>query len=153
MTMREIAKRIPGTRRLYRFLRGPNSHLKPQGILGIKKLGHREYVGGSWELSQSLQFNFLISQGLQPFHHLWDIACGSLRAGVPLIRYLEPNHYHGIDQHRALINMGVTHELGRQDYEQKQPEFIVSDVFEFDQFSAPLITRSHNRYLHICHHN
>jgi hypothetical protein len=63
--------------------------LKPQGIRGIKKLGHREYVGCGWEFMGDLQFNFLISHGLKPYHHLWDIACGSLRAGVPLIRYLE----------------------------------------------------------------
>jgi hypothetical protein len=132
--MRDVAKSIPGARHLYRFLVG--SELKPQGLAGIKKLGHREYVGGSWELMQDLQFNFLISHGLQPHHHLWDIACGSLRAGVPLILYLEPGHYHGIDQHRALIDMGLTYELSRADYEQKQPEFIVSDVFEFEQFTA-----------------
>jgi hypothetical protein len=85
---------------------------------------------------QDLQFNFLISAGLKPHHHLWDIACGSLRAGVPFIRYLEPGHYHGIDRHRDLIDMGIKYELSRADYEQKQPEFIVSDAFEFDQFRA-----------------
>jgi len=111
--------------------------MKPQGIRAIKKLGHREYVGGGWECMGDLQFNFLLSHGLKPHHHLWDIACGSLRAGVPLIRYLESGHYHGIDRHRALIDLGIKCELGRADYEQKQPEFIVSDVFEFDHFKAP----------------
>jgi hypothetical protein len=133
--MKAFAKKIPGAQPLYRFLRRV-PQLQPQGIKGIRKLGHREYVGGSWELMQDLQFNFLMSHGLKPQHHLWDIACGSLRAGVPLIRYLEPGHYHGIDKYRALIDLGIEHELGRRDYELKRPEFIVSDAFEFDQFKA-----------------
>lgn len=75
MRVREVAKKIPGAQRLYRFLRMKPQRLKPQGIRGIKKLGHREYVGGGWEFMGDLQFNFLISHGLKPHHHLWDIAC------------------------------------------------------------------------------
>src|SRR5262249_48156691 len=117
MRVREVAKKIPGARRLYRFLRSMKpQRSRPQGIRGIKELGHREYVGGGWDYMGDLQLNFLLSHDLKRHHHLWDIACGSLRAGVPLIRYLESGHYHGIDRHRALIDMGIKYELGRADY-------------------------------------
>src|SRR5690349_4148530 len=151
MRVREVAKKIPGAQRLYRFFVSlyQTRRLKPQGIRGIKKLGHREYVGGGWQFMGDLQFNFLISHGLKPHHHLWDIACGSLRAGVPLIRYLESGHYHGIDRHRALIDMGIKYELG-SDYERKQPEFIVSDVFAFDHFKlAPDYALAQSLFTHL----
>jgi hypothetical protein len=132
MRTRALAKKIPGARRLAKFF----GLAQPQGALGIKQLGHREYVGGCWEVMQDLQFNFLVSNGLMPYHHLWDIGCGSLRAGVACIRYLEPGHYHGIDRHRELIDLGIKHELGRVDYEAKQPDFLVSGTFEFEKFGA-----------------
>ena len=65
------------------------------GPEGIKEMGHRQYVGGCWDEIGRLQFDYLVSQGLRPNHYLLDIACGSLRAGIHFIPYLEPGHYLG----------------------------------------------------------
>jgi len=97
--------------------------------------GHREYVGGLWEAIGRLQFRFMIEQGLQPQHVFLDVACGSLRAGVRFIPYLEAGHYLGLDIKRQLIDTGIEHELGQELYALKKPEFIVSDSFEFGRFS------------------
>jgi ubiquinone/menaquinone biosynthesis C-methylase UbiE len=97
--------------------------------------GHRDYVGGLWETVGTLQFRFMVEQGLEPQHVLLDVACGSLRGGVRFVPYLDPGHYLGIDMHRKLIDAGVDKELGQKLVALKKPEFVVSDRFEFEKFS------------------
>ena len=97
---------------------------------------HRSYVGGLWDEIGQLQFEFVIAQGLQPHHRLLDIACGSLRAGIHFIAFLEPSHYLGIDKNSDLIQAGINHELGPQMLETKQPKFVVSADFEFSEFGV-----------------
>src|SRR5689334_15595174 len=92
--------------------------MSPQGAEGVKKLGHRTYVGGLWDELGQLQFDFLVNNGLKPQHYLLDIACGSLRAGVHFIPYLEVGHYLGIDKEEDLIQAGIEQELGQELYEQ-----------------------------------
>jgi hypothetical protein len=98
----------------------------------LDELGHRNFVGGLWDELGSTQFDFLTSEGLQPSHVLLDIGCGSLRGGVHFIRYLDPGNYLGIDKHASLIVAGLA-ELGAD--AGRNPEFVVSDSFEFGRFS------------------
>jgi ubiquinone/menaquinone biosynthesis C-methylase UbiE len=98
--------------------------------------GHRAYVGGLWEALGTLQFHFMIDQGLEPQHVLLDVACGSLRGGVRFIPYLQPRCYLGIDMQQRLIDIGIEKELGRKLHALKHPEFVTSDRFEFDRFST-----------------
>ena len=124
---------------MLRYLPWLHKHIRPErphGIEGIQALGHREYVGGLWEELGQLQFDFLIEKGLAPHHYLLDIACGSLRAGVHFIRYLEPGHYMGIDKEAELIHAGLEHELGQEIRARKKPQFLVSASFEFEKFTA-----------------
>jgi hypothetical protein len=97
--------------------------------------GHRDYVGGMWEALGTLQFRFLVDQGLEPQHVLLDVACGALRGGVRFIPYLERGHYLGIEMHQKLIQAGIEKELGQKLHVLKKPEFVVSDKFEFSRFS------------------
>jgi SAM-dependent methyltransferase len=98
-------------------------------------IGHRDYVGGMWEEMGQLQFDFLLSRGLQPENVFLDIACGSLRAGVHFIRYLDCGNYLGIEKERVLIDRGLAKELPAEVREEKRPELVASDDFEFDRFS------------------
>jgi len=77
----------------------------------IANEGHRRVIGGLWEELGALQCDFLIVQGLEPHHKVLDIGCGSLRAGVPLARYLEPGGYYGIDISQSLIETGYQQEI------------------------------------------
>lgn len=77
----------------------------------IAEAGHRAVVGGLWSEIGELQALFLKSQGLLPRHRLLDIGCGSLRAGLPLCRYLNPGHYFGIDISESLIRAGYEQEI------------------------------------------
>jgi hypothetical protein len=88
---------------LQRLASTPSRTLAPEGDEGIRRLGHRDYIGGMWEEIGRLQFNFLRQQGLTPSHCLLDIGCGALRGGVHFITYLEPGHYLGLDKEKTLI--------------------------------------------------
>ena len=112
----------------------PFFFLDPEGDKGIEKVGHRGYVGGLWEEMGSLQFNFLVSKGLKPEHYLMDIACGSLRLGVKAIPYLETGHYLGIEKEQKLIEAALEKELSADMKEEKKPNIVVSDSFEFEKF-------------------
>lgn len=75
--------------------------------------GHREYVGGLWHAIGARQFRFMVDEGLEPHHVLLDVACGSLRAGVRFIPYLQPGNYLGIEIRRELIEAGSRAKLAR----------------------------------------
>lgn len=104
-----------------------------EGERGIKRRGHRKYVGGMWEEIGKLQFDFLISKGLKPDSYLLDVACGSLRLGVKVIPYLERSHYLGIEKEKSLVEAGLEKELGPELREEKQPNIVISDSFEFEK--------------------
>ncbi len=108
----------------------------PHGPEGIKAVGHRRYVGDLWDEIGWLQFDFLINNGLQPYHYLLDIACGSLRGGVHFIPYLDTGHYLGIDKESDLLRAGIEQELSPELCESKKPQFLVSNAFEFENFTV-----------------
>ncbi|OQX16845.1 MAG: hypothetical protein BWK73_02605 [Thiothrix lacustris] len=104
----------------------------------IREMGHRAFVGGDgihWDEIAKLQFNFLISEGLQINHTLIDVACGSLRAGRLFVNYLNAGNYFGIDKEINLIIHGVAEELGISSFIEKKPNFVVSGDFDFTKFS------------------
>ncbi|MGA0530540.1 hypothetical protein [Hansschlegelia sp. KR7-227] len=118
----------------------------------IHKAGHRNFVGGEtvWDEISSLQFEFLRSQGLKPSHVLADIACGSLRAGIRLIPYLDAGNYIGIDKHIELIIYGVASELGLETFSAKRPQFLVSSDFDFSGFrKAPQFAIAQSLFTHL----
>jgi len=124
--------------------------LKPKGRKGILKLGHREYVGGVWEVMGKLQFDFMVNRGLKPNHVFLDIACGCLRGGRYFIEYLDKGNYLGIEKEKLLIRLGIEKELGKELYEIKTPEFIVSEKFEFEKFSKiPTYVLAQSLFTHL----
>ena len=130
----------------------PNAGAEPEnaGIATVDGIGHRSYVGGLWEHLGSLQFRFMVDHGLEPQHVFLDIACGSLRAGVRFIPYLEPGNYLGIDVKQGLIDAGIQTELGQKLYSLKRPEFVASETFEFSRFSKqPDFALAHALFIHL----
>jgi len=117
--------------------RGGRPDARPQGEEGIATLGHRHYVGGRWEELGRLQFEYLKSQGLRPEHVLVDIACGSLRLGVHVIPYLEPEHYWGVEKEPQLIEAGLKQELSPEIRAEKKPGFVISRVFGMPVLQRP----------------
>jgi SAM-dependent methyltransferase len=108
---------------------------KPEGVEGVRKLGHRGYVGKQWDEPGVRQFEFMKRRGLTEDSVLLDLGCGSLRGGVHFIPFLKPGHYLGIDKESSLIAAGTEKELGHGQLIERRPELVVSDAFEFERFS------------------
>ncbi len=106
-----------------------------EGDLGVGVVGHRAYIGGRWEEYGQLEFDFMVERGLRPEHVMLDIACGSLRAGVRLIPYLDAGNYLGIEKEESLIKQALAKELPPEVAAEKRPELVVSGAFEFERFS------------------
>ena len=94
---------------------------------------HRAAVGGLWEEVGALQAKFLVEQGLRPEHRLLDVGCGSLRAGVHFVRYLEPGGYFGIDASPELLAAGAF-ELERLGLGVKKPRLLCNAEFAVESF-------------------
>lgn len=95
---------------------------------------HRKW--GLWEEIGKLQFDFLVEKGLKPNHYFLDVGCGSLRGGVHFIRYLEPEHYFGIDKDGALLDAGQNIELKRYNLIEQNPILIQMDNFDFQSLNT-----------------
>ena len=68
------------------------------------------------------QFDFLVRrQGLLRSDTLLDLGCGVLRGGMPLINYLEPGRYWGLDVSPARLAEGWR-ELSERSLEHKRPQ-------------------------------
>src|SRR6266850_3455631 len=99
---------------------------------------HRESVGGLWDEVGQLQVDFLVSRGLMQHHKFLDIGCGSLRAGVKLVKYLHAGHYAGTDLHESLRTAGYDIELAKEGLTYKLPRSNLVADGEFDFSWCPM---------------
>lgn len=116
----------------------------------IARKTHRDFVGGMWDEIGRLQFDFMLRQGLQPTDRLLDMGCGSLRAGVHFIKYLEPGNYYGIDMNASLINAGRDVELVEAGLVDREPQLLVNDRFECSGFGVRFgMVIAHSLFSHL----
>jgi cyclopropane fatty-acyl-phospholipid synthase-like methyltransferase len=73
-----------------------------------------------WEAKRRFQMDFLREVGLKPHHKLLDFGCGTLRGGLPLIDYLEPGNYYGLDVRLETLKEACN-ELEESGLDQKMP--------------------------------
>lgn len=101
---------------------------------------HRAVVGGLWDEMGRLQADFLIAHGLLPHHAFLDIGCGSLRAGVKLVRYLDADHYFGTDLNESLLAVGYDIELASEGLTAKLPRssLVADGEFDFSWCPRPI---------------
>jgi SAM-dependent methyltransferase len=125
---------------------------RPLGSINLEGetvLDHRNPAGELSEEIGKLQFDFLISMGLRPHHHLVDVGCGRLRAGAHFIRFLDAGRYCGFEKERDLLSAGIAKELGPVLFNAKRPLFIVTDRFAFDCCDhAPDFVFAHSIFAH-----
>ena len=94
----------------------------------------RSAVGGMWNQIGTLQFNFLVTQGLLSHHRFLDVGCGSLRGGVHFIKYLQDGHYHGMDKNQDLLDKGRHEELPLLNLQNRKIQLSCRDDFQFLHF-------------------
>lgn len=110
---------------------------------------HREFVGGHWEELGQLQLDFLIRRGLQPGDRVLDVGCGCLRGGLPLIRFLQPGHYAGVDGNASLLE-AASLELKQAGLEWKQPRLLCDGDFQVERFETRFtFALAHSLFTHL----
>jgi SAM-dependent methyltransferase len=112
----------------------------------------RGVVGGRWDQIGDLQCRFLIDHGLKPEHSLLDIGCGSLRGGVPFIRYLETGNYIGVDINQSLLDAGFDVETKAAELQDKMPRqnLVCLLDFEFDRLGRRFdFALAHSLFTHL----
>jgi SAM-dependent methyltransferase len=83
---------------------------------------------GQWDEHRRFQIDFLRGRGLQPTHTLLEIGCGPLTGGMPIIAYLQPDHYCGVDIRSSVLDLAWK-EVGIAGLSAKNPRLIRSASF------------------------
>jgi cyclopropane fatty-acyl-phospholipid synthase-like methyltransferase len=78
-----------------------------------------------WKMKRDFQIRFLTDMALKPRHYLFEIGCGTLRGGIPLIQYLENDHYFGVEVRDEALDEGRK-ELREAGLEGKNPTLLLS---------------------------
>ncbi len=94
---------------------------------------HRTVLGDHWDELGRWAFDFARRQGLAPHHYFLDVGCGSLSAARFFLPFLEPYHYWGFEQSRALFDAGVRFELARAGVPPEWGHFVVNDTFDLSE--------------------
>jgi SAM-dependent methyltransferase len=113
---------------------------------------HRKVIGGRWDQLGNLQLDFLRQRGLRPHHAVLDVGCGSLRAGVKLVPYLEPGNYYGIDLNDVLIEAGYEREIVPAGLDDRLPRanLAVNDSFDASGFDRRFdFAIAHSVFTHV----
>jgi SAM-dependent methyltransferase len=140
-------------------MEGINKYAEPLSATAVDRGVHRNFVGGMWDEIGTLQFDYLVAQGLQPGHRLLDVGCGAMRGGIHFAKYLEPSHYYGVDVNESLIQAALTHELPQAGFADRVPaaNLRVTDSFDSDfgvQFdyaiAVSLFTHLPLNYIKLC---
>ena len=108
-----------------------------EALLYSKKEKRHQLVGPPklWKMKQDFQINFVKEKGLKATDHFMDIGCGTLRGGIPIIRFLDEGHYYGIDVRENVIREGLK-ELDEEGLTDKSPNV---ECFEsFDKLVYPV---------------
>jgi SAM-dependent methyltransferase len=95
---------------------------------------------GAWRVDREVQVTALEQLGLRPSHKLLEIGCGPLQAGAPLIRFLEPGNYTGVDISAERI-AAAQEVIRRFDLEGRNPQLVLSDDFGLDQLQGASFDR------------
>jgi SAM-dependent methyltransferase len=79
-----------------------------------------------WKMKRDFQIAFLKSIGMAREHYVLDLGCGVLRGGLPIVEYLDPGHYYGIESRSAVLEEGKM-ALREAGFESKTPVLLVFD--------------------------
>jgi cyclopropane fatty-acyl-phospholipid synthase-like methyltransferase len=83
---------------------------------------------GQFDEHRRFQITLLKQQGLLPSHDFLEIGCGPLTGGLPVIEYLDPNRYVGVDIRSSVLDTSWG-EVGRYHLSRKNPRLVCSSSF------------------------
>ncbi len=118
-----------------------------------RRLGDPKKYVKTDEVSGQLQFEILKQEGCLPASRVLEVGCGCLHAGVPLMQYLEPGHFVGIEPNRWLLDKAMRAPPVARLVAEKRPRFL--HRFDFDASSLGVTfdyVLSHSVLSHAAHH-
>ncbi len=83
---------------------------------------------GQWNEHRRFQIDFLRSRGLEPSHTFLEIGCGPLTGGLPIITYLQPGKYCGVDIRPSVLDL-AWREVGIAGLSARNPRLVHSSSF------------------------
>jgi SAM-dependent methyltransferase len=87
---------------------------------------------GQWTEHRRFQLTFARSQGVVPESRFIEIGCGPLTLALPLISYLAPGNYVGIDVRPEVLNLGWQ-QIGKAGLADRNPRLLCSRSFGADE--------------------
>jgi SAM-dependent methyltransferase len=88
----------------------------------------------TFEAGGQEQLAYLLRAGLTPESKVVDLGCGVLRAGYPLIHFLAPGKYCGIEPHQERLAIGRDRILEPETLARKHPRFDTNARFDTSVF-------------------
>jgi SAM-dependent methyltransferase len=89
-----------------------------------------DHMGFRGQLVEHRRFQVeeLKKLGLDQSHSVLEIGCGPLTAGIPVIEFLEPDRYVGVDVRPSVLDV-AWQQIGRHELSAKNPRLVRSDDF------------------------
>jgi len=89
---------------------------------------------GQFAEHRRFQIDELKKLGLEPSSTVLEIGCGPLTAGIPVISYLDPGCYVGVDVRSSVLDVAWV-QIGRNSLSAKNPQLIRSDDFGSEELT------------------
>ena len=126
----------------------------PRLDVDILAENHHFQYGGAW-LKGRDQFDYLVQQGLMPHHKFLELGCGTLRASLWIIEYLEPGGFYCLEASVESIRAGVMYELRLHGLLSKDPHLAWSENFNLSQLVPDMNVHfdfafAFSVFIHIC---
>jgi SAM-dependent methyltransferase len=102
-------------------------------------LAEVNFTGGPTEQFESVgreTFGALLECGLLPHHNMLDFACGALRLGWWLIRFMDEGRYFGIEPNTKWLDAGKRITIGEELLNLKKPRFNNNAEHRLDVFDV-----------------
>lgn len=141
------------------FLRGPEKRRtlarKVRRLLeGRNRSALREahrYVANDAEGGRR-QLELLKREGCLPSSKVLEIGCGALRAGIPIMKYVEPGNWVGVDPNKWLYEAALTRPGNRQVADERRAIFLNVDDFDASSLNIRFdYVLSHSVLSHAAH--
>jgi SAM-dependent methyltransferase len=111
----------------------------------------RRYVGTGLGTGET-QLELLKLEGCEPSSDVLEVGCGCLTAGVPVMEYLEPGRYVGIEPNAWLVDAALKVRRIRRLVARKRPVFLARADFDASELGRTFdYVLSHSVLSHCAH--
>ena len=113
------------------------SCLTPIALLSVQQLKVSpvnkkacEYAGNMHPANGAMQLELLKREGLESHHYVYEVGCGALMAGIPIMDYLQKGHYVAVEPNPWQIEATMSIAENRAVVERSEPQFFYNEEFD-----------------------